>query len=369
MQIPFLNLQQINLRHQEEIKKAINNVINSGHYILGEEVEKFEQEFADFCEVKHAIGVDNGLNALSIILRALNIGNKDEVIVPSNTYIATALSVSHVGANPIFVECDIHTHNIDPQKIESSITKNTKAIMPVHLYGQLCNMEEIMNIANKYGLYVIEDCAQAHGAMDKNGKKAGSFGIANGFSFYPGKNLGALGDGGCITTNDSDLALKLATLRNYGSQKKYYNEYIGYNSRLDEIQAAILRIKLKYLNDDNQARRRIAKFYCENIKNNTLILPEFNEIHSNSHVWHLFVIKSKKRNELQKYLLEKGVQTLIHYPLPAYKQECYKHLNYLNFDCDHIHNEILSIPISPLMSNIEIEYVVEMMNKFESLII
>lgn len=366
MQIPFLNPQQINLQHKQEILDAMDRVLSSGHYILGQEVEKFEQEFAKFCDTKYAIGVDNGLNALSLILHALDIGDGDEIIIPSNTYIATALATSHVKARPVFVACDLNTYNIDPQKIEAAITKNTKAIMPVHLYGKLCEMEKITEIANKYRLYIIEDCAQAHGACDKNSKKAGSFGIVNGFSFYPGKNLGAMGDGGCITTNDEMLAIKLKTLRNYGSQKKYYNEFIGYNARLDELQAAILRIKLKYLDLENQKRREIAKFYCDNIKNENIVLPQYNIQNPNDNVWHLFVIRTKNRDKLQNYLTQNGIQTLIHYPLPAYKQECYKEFNHLNFDCDCIHNEILSIPISPTMENEEIEYVVEKINNFSS---
>ncbi|QED23363.1 DegT/DnrJ/EryC1/StrS family aminotransferase [Candidatus Deianiraea vastatrix] len=364
MQIPFLHLQQINLQYKEEIFEAMQTVLSSGHYILGQEVEKFEQEFAQFCGTKYAIGVDNGLNALSLSLKALDIGQDDEVIVPSNTYIASALSVSHIGAKPVFVECDINTYNIDIKKIESAITKNTKAIMPVHLYGKLCEMDEIIKIANKYGLFIIEDCAQAHGAMDENGKKAGSFGIANGFSFYPGKNLGAIGDGGCITTNDENLAKQLKTLRNYGSQRKYYNEDIGYNARLDELQAAILRVKLKYLNQENQRRQQIAKFYCDSIKNDQIILPKLNDKNLHDSVWHLFVVRAKNRDKLQKHLEESGIQTLIHYPLPAYKQECYKEFNHLNFECDYIHNEILSIPISSVMKDEEVEYVIKILNEY-----
>jgi dTDP-4-amino-4,6-dideoxygalactose transaminase len=364
MQVPFLNLKDINLQHKEEIMDAVNKVINSGYYILGCEVEKFEEEFAKFCGVKHVVGVDNGLNALSLILRAIDIGAGDEIIVPSNTYIATALAASHVGAKPVFVECDLNTYNIDPSKIEKAITKNTKAIMPVHLYGKLCEMDKIMEIANKYNLHVIEDCAQAHGAMDKNGKKAGSFGIANGFSFYPGKNLGAIGDGGCITTNDESIANKLKILRNYGSQIKYYNDLIGYNARLDEIQAAILSVKLKYLEIENKKRQDVAKIYCDNIMNEKIILPQLNINNESDNVWHLFVIRSKKRTELQTYLSQNGIQTLIHYPIPAYKQNCYKELNDTNFDCDYIHNEILSIPISPVMADDEINHVSDSLNKF-----
>jgi dTDP-4-amino-4,6-dideoxygalactose transaminase len=364
MRVPFLNLQQINFQYKEEIFNAMQRVLNSGHYILGQEVEKFEEEFAQFCGTKYAIGVDNGLNALSLILRALQIGEGDEIIVPSNTYIATALAASHIGAKPVFVECDVNTYNIDPAKIEQAITKNTKAIMPVHLYGKLCEMEKIMQIANKHGLYVIEDCAQAHGAIDENGKKAGSFGVASGFSFYPGKNLGAIGDGGCITTNDKDLAIKLKTLRNYGSQKKYYNQYIGYNARLDELQAAILRVKLKYLDQENQKRQQIAKFYCDNVKNENIILPQWNQNNPNDNVWHLFVVRVNNREKLQSYLTENNIQTMIHYPLPAYKQECYKEFNHLNFCCDVMHNEILSIPFSPVMKDEEVKYVVEKMNRY-----
>lgn len=363
MKIPFLDLKKINNQYKEEIQRVIESVLNSGSYILGNEVERFEVEFAKFCGTSYAIGVDNGLNALSLVLRALNIKKDDEVIIPSNTYIASALSISHIGAKPVFVEFDINTYNINPDKIESAITSKTKAIMPVHLYGKICEMEKIQKIAKKYDLAIVEDCAQAHGARDSNAKRTGSFGIANGFSFYPGKNLGAIGDGGCITTNDKDLSEKLKSLRNYGSKKKYYNEFIGYNARLDELQAAILRVKLKYLDRDNQKRREVAKFYCENIKNDQIILPQYNFKNPDDCVWHLFVIRAKERQRLHKYLMEMGIQTLIHYPLPAYKQECYKDFNNFNLQFDFVHDQILSIPISPLITDIECEYIVDNINK------
>lgn len=364
MEIPFLDLKKINLEYKDEIQEAINKVIDSGRYVLGPEVESFEKEFAEFCGVKYAIGVDNGLNALLLSLKALNIQKGDEVIIPSNTYIATTLAASLLGIEPIFVECMTETYNIDVNRIEQAITPQTKAIMPVHLYGRLCEMEQIIHIANKYDLHVIEDCAQAHGAEKKNGQKAGSFGIANGFSFYPGKNLGALGDGGCITTNDQSIASKLKTLRNYGSQEKYYNQYIGHNARLDELQAAILRIKLKYLKQDNKKRMQIAKLYCDNIQNDRVILPMWNGENPSDNVWHLFVIRTQERDKLQSYLQKNHIQTMIHYPLPSYKQECYRELNHLNFACDYLHREILSLPISPVMTQDEVEYVIQIINSW-----
>ncbi len=364
MKVEFLNLKLVNSIHADEIKAAVNRVIDSGHYILGEEVEKFEEEFSKYCGVKYSIGVDNGLNALSLILRALGIGEGDEVLVPSNTYIATALAVSHVGAIPVAVESDPKTYNIDPARIAQSITKKTKAIMPVHLYGSLCDMEAIMEIAKKFNLHVVEDCAQSHGACDLNGKKAGSFGIASGFSFYPGKNLGAIGDGGCITTDDEKLAHKIKILRNYGSQKKYFNDEIGFNSRLDEVQAAILRVKLPYLDLDNNRRRKVALEYSARIKNSKIILPNISQNQA-SHVWHLFVIRCEKRDELQKFLEQRGITSLIHYPKPFYKQPCYQNLfSKTEFSFDKIHDQILSLPISGVISESEIEQVVNALNDY-----
>lgn len=366
MKIPFLDLKSANLTHGAEIKSAIDKVVNSGNYILGEEVEKFEIEFAQHCGAKYCIGVDNGLNALSLILRSLNIGDGDEVIVPANTYIASALAVSRIGAKPVAVEANLNTFNIDCAKIEKSITKKTKAIMPVHLYGQLCDMDAIMKIAQKFNLLIIEDCAQAHGAQNKNGRKAGSFGIASGFSFYPGKNLGALGDAGCITTSNSELAAKIKILRNYGSQQKYYNDEIGFNSRLDEMQAAILRVKLKYLDAGNNFRRNVAKQYGAQINNPKIILPIIPQ-DQNSHVWHLFVIRCKNRNALQQDLSKRGISTLIHYPLPFYKQKCYAaDFADVKFASDQIHDEILSLPISTNISSAEIKFISESINSYQN---
>lgn len=364
MKVEFLNLKKINLDHASEITYAIEKVVSSGSYILGYEVKKFEDEFAHYCGTKYAIGVDNGLNALSLILRALEIGNGDEVIVPSNTYIATALAVSHVGATPIPVEASSETFNIDYSKIEKHITKKTKAIMPVHLYGRLCEMDEILKIARKYNLYVIEDCAQAHGAQDEKGQKAGSFGIASGFSFYPGKNLGALGDGGCVTTNNSTLAEKIGILRNYGSKQKYYNDEIGFNSRLDEIQAAVLKVKLHHLDENNNLRMAVAKTYLDKINNPLISLPKAANSEK-SHVWHLFVIRCQNRNRLKNYLENLGISTLIHYPLPFYKQQCYAaKFSDIIFDFDKVHDEILSLPISNVITKDEVEFVINSINKY-----
>ncbi len=361
MKIPFLNLAQINSQYRDEIAEAMMKVVDKGHYVLGSEVREFEKEFAAFCGTDFAIGVDNGLNALSLILRALGVGQCDEVIVPSNTYIATALAASHVGAIPVFVESNLETYNIDWAKIEAAITPRTKVIMPVHLYGRLCEMDKIIEIANRRGLFVVEDCAQAHGAADKNGKVAGSFGVASGFSFYPGKNLGAIGDGGAVVTGDEKIAEKIRVLRNYGSQKKYYNSVVGFNARLDELQAAILRVKLPYLAKENEARRAIATQYCEKIKNDKIVLPN---LAGTDHVWHLFVVRTQNRQHLQDYLAQNGVETLIHYPLPAYKQECYSQFNQLSFDCDILHDQILSIPLYSTMNQAEIEYVINSLNKY-----
>ena len=343
--IPFLNLKEINKTYKNELVDACRKVIESGWYILGEEVEKFEEEFAKYCGMKYAIGVGSGLDALKLIIRGykeLKIFDKnDEVIVPANTYIASILAISEEGLTPVLVEPKIDTYLIDPDKIEEKITSKTKAIMVVHLYGQTCEMDKIYKIAKKYNLKIIEDSAQAHGAFYKN-KKAGNLGDASGFSFYPGKNLGALGDGGAITTNDETLMEVIKALRNYGSNKKYENLYKGYNSRLDEIQAAMLRVKLKYLDEENAKRKEIAKYYLENINNDKIILPKI----ITDSVWHLFVIRTKERDELQKYLAENGIQTLIHYPIPPHKQKAYKEWNNLSFPItEKLSREILSLPI------------------------
>ena len=373
--IKFLDLQKINLIHQEEIEQVLISSFRSGWYILGESVQKFESQFAKYCGVKHCIGAGNGLDALILILRAYKdldvLKDGDEVIVPANTYIATILSISQNNLNPVLVEPDIITYNIDPTKIEEKVTSKTRAIMPVHLYGQTANMDAINEIAKKYNLKVIEDSAQSHGAIYK-GRKTGSMGDASGFSFYPGKNLGALGDAGAVTTNDDELAEVVRAIANYGSKKKYVNDYKGVNSRLDEIQSAVLLVKLKYLDEDNHKRREIAQYYCENIKNEKIILPkpksESSIIDSKNHAWHQFVIRTKSRGELQKYLLESGIQTLIHYPIPPHKQLAYKEWNGLNLPItEKIHNEVLSLPISPVMEVDEVQQVVKAINSFKIL--
>lgn len=321
MSVPFLDLKAGYLELKDELDAAARRVLESGWYILGEEVEAFEQEFADYCEVKNCVGVANGLDALHLILKAYDIGAGDEVIVPANTYIATWLAVSYAGATPVAVEPDEQTYNIDPARIEAAITKRTRAVMPVHLYGQPAQMDEINEIARRRNLKVIEDAAQAHGARYR-GKRAGSLGDAAGFSFYPGKNLGAFGDAGAITTDDADLADRLRVLRNYGSHVKYHNEIKGFNSRLDSLQAAFLRVKLRRLDEWNARRARAAQRYLENLADVPFLqLPVVAEECESS--WHLFVARHPKRDDLQKFLRENGVETLIHYPIPPHLSEAY----------------------------------------------
>jgi dTDP-4-amino-4,6-dideoxygalactose transaminase len=365
--IPFLDLKKLNAQYRDELIEACTRVIDSGWYILGKEVEEFEKEFANYCGTKYAIGVGNGLDALTLILRAYKelgiLSDGDEVIVPANTYIATILAITNNNLTPVLVEPDIDTYLIDPDKIEENITSKTKAIMAVHLYGQTCEMDKINEIAKKYNLKVIEDSAQSHGAYYKD-KRSGNLADASGFSFYPGKNLGALGDAGAITTNDDQLAEVLKALRNYGSHKKYENIYKGVNSRLDEIQAAILRVKLKYLDEEIERRRKIARFYLENIKNDNVILPKVRE--DSNHVWHLFVIRTEKRDKFQKYLLDKGIHTLIHYPIPPHKQIAYKEWNDRSYPItEKISKEVLSLPISGVLTLEEAEKVIEAINEFD----
>jgi dTDP-4-amino-4,6-dideoxygalactose transaminase len=356
--IPFLNFEPMHKLIRSEILKSFQDVYDSNWFVMGKKLELFEKEYADFNNTKYAIGVSNGLDALHLALKSLNVTKGDEVIVPSNTYIATALAVSYVGATPIFVEPDANTYNINPANIEVAVTSKTKAIMPVHLYGQACDMDAIMAIAKKHNLFVIEDNAQAHGATF-NGKITGSFGNANGTSFYPGKNLGALGDAGAVTTNDEDLQKKITILRNYGSQKKYNNEVIGFNMRLDELQAAFLSIKLKHLTEWTKQRVEIANKYNRALKNiGDLILPM---VHSSAtHVYHLYVVKTKNRTELQKHLSDKGIGTLIHYPIPPHLQNAYNFLNYKKGDfpiAEEIANTCLSLPIWPGMTDEDIDCV------------
>lgn len=360
--VKFLDLHKINERFRTEIDERIKKVLDSGWYILGKEGEIFEKNFASYCGVKHAIGAANGLDALKLIIKAYGFGEGDEIIVPANTYIASILAITDNRCTPVLVEPDINTYNINPDLIEEKITPKTKAIMVVHLYGQAVEMEKILQLAKKYDLKIIEDSAQAHGAVYQ-GKKTGNLGDASGFSFYPGKNLGCLGDGGAVTTNDDELAEKIRALRNYGSHVKYENIYKGCNSRLDEIQAAVLDVKLQYLDADNEKRRKIAKVYRENIKNPLIAPPQVKQ--ELSHVWHVFPVRVGNRDGFKKYLADKGIETLIHYPIPPHKQAAYKEWNNLSFPItEKIHEEIILIPISPVMTDEEIQKVVDVVNQW-----
>ena len=364
MKIPFVTFKPMEAVLDKELREAFNRVYTRSWYIEGVEDETFEKAFAEYCDSKYCVGVGNGLDALFLALKALGVGAGDEVIVPSNTYIATALAVTYVGATPVFVEPDIRTFNIDPTRIEEAITDKTKAIMPVHLYGQPCDMDPIMEIAKKYGLFVVEDCAQAHGATYK-GKVIGSFGDAAGFSFYPGKNLGALGDAGATVTNDEELAKKVRALGNYGSDYKYHHIYKGNNSRLDELQAAFLAAKLPHLNRMNEERRRIAQKYIDGIKNEEVILPYIPE-YANP-VWHIFGIRCKRRDELEKFLNDAGIGTNKHYPIPMHLQECYKDLGFKEGDfpiAEEISATELSIPMYYGMTDEEVQYVIDKVNEF-----
>lgn len=365
--IKFLDLQKINAQYQEELKAATANVIDSGWYILGNAVTQFEQDFAAYCTTKHCIGVANGLDALILVLRAYKLLGKleegDEVIVPANTFIATVLAVSANGLVPVFVEPKASTFNIDVDQIEQAITAKTKVIMPVHLYGQAVDMKAINEIAQKHDLLVLEDAAQAHGAYS-GAKKVGTWGDAAGFSFYPGKNLGALGDGGAVTTNDDALAQQVRILRNYGSEKKYHNQVIGMNSRLDELQAALLSVKLQYLDKETERRRAIALRYSNEINNPLIELPQWNE-EEWGHVFHLYVIRCQHRTELKEYLRENNIETVIHYPIPPHKQVAYKEWNEAVYPLtEAIHDEVLSIPVSPVLEMKEVDKVIKVMNAY-----
>ena len=345
--IPFLDFSTMHAELRPQLNAAFQRVLDSNHLILGSEVEQFENEFAAYCDAAHAIGVGNGLDALFLILKAMNIGPGDEVIVPSNTYIATWLAVSYAGATPVPVEPDSATYNIDPDKIEAAITARTRAIMPVHLYGQPADMAAIMEIAAHHKLKVIEDAAQAHGARYR-GRRVGALGDAAGFSFYPGKNLGALGDGGAIVTNDAELAKRLRILRNYGSSVKYINDIKGYNSRLDELQAAFLRVKLTVLDEWNDRRRSVARHLLSGLADNGLTLPVVPEWADP--VWHLFVVRSARRDALQKALSEREISTMIHYPIPPHLQPAYVEMGLASGSlpiAEKIHREVLSLPMSP----------------------
>jgi len=364
--IPFLNLKAINQHYHQELKDACARVIDSGCYIMGDELKAFEDEFSTYCDSQYCIGVASGLDALTLVLRAwINLGKLkkgDEVIVQANTYIATILAITENNLVPVLVEPDPYSYNLDPVKIKAAITSKTKAMLPVHLYGQLSLMPELIAISKEFNLLILEDCAQAHGA-EIDTKRAGSWGDAAGFSFYPGKNLGALGDAGAITTDDVELANMLIALRNYGSHEKYENTYQGVNSRLDEIQAAMLRVKLKYLSRETARRQQIASLYLSGINNAKIQLPQ--ETESLAHVWHLFVIKSEHRAALQTYLQNAGIQTLIHYPVPPHKQQAYTDLNEMSFPLtEKLHQQVLSLPLDPSMSNTAIEQVIKVVNQF-----
>jgi dTDP-4-amino-4,6-dideoxygalactose transaminase len=367
--IKFLDLQKINALHKDELQHAANNVIESGWYLLGDRVAEFEQSISQYTGSPNIVACANGLDALRLIIRAYKeigiMNDGDEIIVPANTYIATILAITDNNLIPVMVEPDEKTYNLDISKVEIHITPKTKAIMVVHLYGMICWSSDLERIASKYGLKIIEDNAQAIGAKWIDGRMSGNLGDAAGFSFYPGKNLGALGDGGAVATKEPDLAKIVRSLANYGSSKKYINDFQGLNSRMDEIQAAFLTIKLKYLDRENNRRREIAKYYCENIKNSKIILPDISYSNEQAHVWHIFVIRSKNRDRLQQYLFENEIQTLIHYPIPPYMQKCYRKLSHLNLPLTALlSDESLSLPISPVLCNYEKEQVTEVLNRW-----
>ncbi len=365
MKIPFVTFKPMERELDKELRAAFTRVFENSWYIDGVEDKAFEEAFAKYCKVDYCVGCGNGLDALMLSLKALGVGKGDEVIVPSNTFIATALAVTYVGATPIFVEPDINTFNINPTLIEEKITAKTKAIMPVHLYGQACDMDPIVAIAKKHNLFIVEDCAQAHGATYK-GKNIGTFGDAAGFSFYPGKNLGALGDAGATITNNKELAEKLRALGNYGSDYKYHHIYQGTNSRLDELQAAFLSAKIPFMDKMNKNRREIAKKYLEGINNPSVILPYV--MPECEHVWHVFAIRSDRRDELANYLEEKGIGVNKHYPIPMHMQECYKELGIKQGElpiAEEISRTQLSLPLYYGMTNEEIDYVIDCINQFK----
>lgn len=366
--IKFLDIQKINLSHQKETEERLLNTFRSGWYLLGNEVKTFEQNLANYIGTKYAIGVANGLDALRLILRGyleLGIMQKgDEIIVPANTYIASVLAISDNGLVPVLVEPSLETYNIDIEKIEEKITPKTKGILIVHLYGRVVFSQKLKEIATKHNLKIIEDNAQAIGAKWNN-INAGNLGDAAGFSFYPGKNLGALGDAGAVTTNDEELAKTIRAIANYGSNQKYINIYQGLNSRLDEIQAAVLDVKIKYIDQENSRRKEIAEQYSKGIKNSILELPQIPNDKA-EHVWHIFVVRTKKREHLQKYLLDNDIQTLIHYPIPPHKQQAYKDWNGLSYPItEKIHDEVLSLPISPVMTDEEVGKVITILNSWK----
>jgi dTDP-4-amino-4,6-dideoxygalactose transaminase len=371
--IKFLDLQKINRQYADELKHVASEVIDSSSYLLGERVKLFETNLANYIGVNHAIGVGNGLDALRLVLRAyIELGTMkegDEIIVPANTYIATILAITDNRLKPVLVEPDLETYNLDDSLIECKITERTRAIMVVHLYGRVCWSKELERLRTKYNLKIIEDNAQAIGAK-RCGERTGSFGDAAGFSFYPGKNLGALGDAGAVVTPDQELSEVIRALGNYGSRKKYFNDYQGFNSRLDEIQAAFLDIKLKYIDIENERRREVADYYCQNITHPDIILPMRNDydtiLNYEQHVWHLFIIRNGRRDSLQAYLTQKGIQTLIHYPIPSHLQPAYKDMKNMRFPItEKIHAEVLSLPMSPVLKNSDIDKIVFTVNMFK----
>ena len=362
--IPFVSFKTIEAELNQELHDAFERVYDASWYVSGEENKRFEQEFSAFCNTEYCVGCGNGLDALMLSLKALGIGKDDEVLVPSNTYIATALAVTYVGAKPVFVEPDIRTYNIDAARMEDKITSKTKAVIPVHLYGQPAEMEDVMSIACKYGLKVVEDCAQAHGAV-YHGQIVGSFGDVSGFSFYPGKNLGALGDAGAVVTNCEEIAEKIRVLGNYGSDYKYHHIYQGYNTRLDEIQAAFLRVKLQHLKRMNQERRRIAKRYMAEIRNDNIILPYI--IEDVEPVWHIFAIRCERRDELADYLASFGIMSNKHYPIPIHLQGAYADLNIREGElpvAEEISKTELSLPMYYGLSDEDISFMIEKINLF-----
>ena len=365
--IKFLDLKKINEPYEAAFQHKLKLVLENGWYILGKETETFENAFAEYCNSRYCIGVGNGFDALVLIFKGyIQLGKLqkgDEVIVPANTFVASILAILEASLIPVLIEPKLETYNINPDLISEKLTSKTKAILVVHLYGQLAEMNQINAIAVENNLVVIEDAAQAHGAISNQKSAIKNQQSSVAYSFYPGKNLGALGDGGAITTNDSELAKILFSLRNYGSQKKYHNELVGVNSRLDELQAAFLNLKLPDLNRDNQKRREVARRYLTEIKNNKIILPFWDFSHN--HVFHLFVIRTEKRDELQNYLLENGIQTMIHYPIPTHKQKAFSDWNNLSFPItEQIHNEVLSLPMGPALTNDEVSFVVEILNRY-----
>jgi dTDP-4-amino-4,6-dideoxygalactose transaminase len=375
MKVPFLDLRKINARFETDFQEAFKSFLDSGYYILGNSVAEFESAFATYCGVKHCIGVGNGLDALRLILEGYKtlgrLNEGDEVLVAANTYIATILAIQQAGLKPVLVEAEADTYGFDISKLKTALTSKTKAIMPVHLYGQITNMDKVNAFAKAHNLLVIEDAAQSHGARyrytpplgDMEGDKSGNLGDAAGFSFYPTKNLGALGDGGAVTTNDDTLAEVVKMLRNYGAKSKYVNDYKGINSRLDELQAALLLVKLKHLDADNNRRREIAKSYLTQLSNKKIILPIVPDFEA--HVFHLFVVRTDDREAFQQYLTENGVGTLIHYPIPPHRQKAFSEWNQMTFPVtEEIHNTVISLPISPVMTADEVLRVIEVVNAY-----